>query len=191
MEFKIDIELKKTLEILKNGGVILYPTDTIWGIGCDATNSNSIEKIFKIKERSESKSLIILVDNISRISTHVDYVPQIALDLIEKEEKPLTIIFSNAKNLPNCLISKDGSIAIRVVRDVFCKKLIQLLDKPIVSTSANISGENSPINYNDIDSRIRNQVDYIVDLKKENIEIKAPSKIIKIVKEDNILIIRD
>src|SRR5690606_7317019 len=147
-------------EILKQDGTVLYPTDTTFGLGCDATNIEAIKKIFQIKNRPDSKSLIILVENDRRLQQLVD-VPEIAWDLIDLSEKPLTIIYDNPKNLPEELIAEDNTIAIRLTKDVFCKKLISGLNAPLVSTSANISGEKAPLSFNDISSKIKNEVDHI------------------------------
>ncbi len=148
----------KAIEVLQKGGIILYPTDTIWGIGCDATNATAIEKVYRIKKRSESKSLIILVESIDQIYKYVDEMPQAALRLIKDTKKPLTIIYDNAKNLPLSLIAVDGSVAIRIVQEEFCKELILQFKKPLVSTSANISGEPSPASFKDISGEIKNEV---------------------------------
>ena len=130
--------MEKALEILKNGGVILYPTDTIWGIGCDATNVEAINKIFEIKKREKTKSMIILVESERRLQDLVD-VPEMAWQIIDLSEKPVTIVYENPKNLPKEILAEDGSIGIRLVKDDFCKKLISKLNKPLVSTSANFS----------------------------------------------------
>lgn len=173
-------ELENALEVLKSGGTVLYPTDTIWGIGCDATNPAAVEKVFLLKGRSEAKSLIILLDNDARISSYVNQVPDVAYDLIEFAENPLTIIFSNAKNLAPGVINADGSVGIRIVRHQFCKDLIQRFRKPIVSTSANVSGNASPANFSEIDKRIRSGVDYVVNLEQDLASTKKPSTIIKL-----------
>ena len=141
--------MEKALEILKNGGVILYPTDTIWGIGCDATNVEAINKIFEIKKREKTKSMIILVENERRLQDLVD-VPEIAWQIIDLSEKPVTIVYENPKNLPKEILAEDGSIGIRLVKDDFCKKLISKLNKPLASTSANFSGDKSPLKFSDI-----------------------------------------
>ena len=147
MNEELKIEIKKSLEVLKSGGLILYPTDTIWGIGCDATNAAAINKVYELKKRSDSKSLILLVENESRILSYVREVPEQAWTLIEFAEKPLTIIYEEAKNLPQEIIASDGSIAIRVTKDEFCKNLLGLFRKPLVSTSANISGDSAPSSF--------------------------------------------
>lgn len=169
-----------SLELLKSGGTILYPTDTIWGIGCDATNPDAIQKVYTIKKREQAKSMIILLDHIGRLSQYVDDIPDVAYDLIELSDKPLTIIFSKAKNLPLNLINSDGSIAIRIVQDEFCRKLISRLKKPIVSTSANISTEKAPSQFDDISDSIKNAVDYVVKWRQDETIRSNPSGIIKL-----------
>lgn len=173
-------EVNKALEVLKSGGIILYPTDTIWGIGCDATNATAVEKVFRIKGRDESKSLIVLLDSDSKLQSYVSDVPEIAYDLIEYAENPLTIIYPGAKNLAQNVINADGSIGIRIVKHAFCEQLIQRFRKPVVSTSANLSGQPSPKNFTEIDEDILQKVDYIVNLEQEDLRIKKPSTIIKL-----------
>lgn len=173
-------EINKALEILKSGGVILYPTDTIWGLGCDASNPEAVDKILKIKNRPAEKSLIVLLDVDSKIQSYVTEVPEIAYDLIEYAENPLTIIFSGAKNLAQNVINEDGSVGIRIVKHDFCTPLIQRLRKPIVSTSANLSGEPSPKNFDDISAEIIDGVDYVVDFEQESRTSKKPSTIMKL-----------
>ncbi|KQR70807.1 L-threonylcarbamoyladenylate synthase [Pedobacter sp. Leaf176] len=173
-------EINKALEVLKSGGVILYPTDTIWGLGCDASNPEAVDKILKIKNRPAEKSLIVLLDVDSKLQSYVTEAPEIAYDLIEYAENPLTIIFSGAKNLANNVINEDGSVGIRIVKHDFCTPLIQRFRKPIVSTSANLSGEPSPKNFDDISSEIIDAVDYVVDFEQENRTSKKPSTIMKL-----------
>ena len=184
-------DLNKTFEVLKNGGIILYPTDTIWGIGCDATNPAAIDKIYKLKQRNDSKSMIVLVDVPGRIPSYTSEIPEIAWDLIELSDKPLTIIFPKAKNLATNLVAQEGSVGIRVVNHEFCKRLIQRLGKPIVSTSANISGQPFPQNYNDISIEIKNGVDYIVPEIYNNPLTNRPSSIIAIGEGGLIKVIRE
>lgn len=183
-------EINKALEVLKQGGLILYPTDTIWGIGCDATNKEAVEKVYALKQRTESKSLIVLVDNDSKLLSYVREVPEIAYDLIEYAEHPLTIVYSNAKNLAENAINEDGSIGIRVTSHAFCKELIQRFRKPIVSTSANISGQKSPANFSEIDEEIINGVDYVVDFEQQDLTIKRPSTIMKLEPDGKFAFIR-
>lgn len=173
-------EVNKAFEILKNGGIILYPTDTIWGIGCDATNPEAVEKVFQLKGRSSEKSLIVLLDTVNKLPAYIADVPEIAYDLIEFAEKPLTIIFSGAKNLASNVIAADGSIGIRVVKHHFCEQLMQRFRKPIVSTSANISGEPSAATFDEISDEIKNGVDYIVNWEQHLHEERQASTIMKL-----------
>lgn len=183
-------EINKALEVLQAGGLILYPTDTIWGIGCDATNAEAVEKIFKLKGRDAGKSLIILLDTENKLPGYVQEVPEIAYDLIEYAENPLTIIYSGAKNLAKNVIHQDGSIGIRVVKHPFCQGLIQRFRKPIVSTSANISGEPSPASFSEISDEIKAGVDYIVQLEQEDTAPKKASTIMKIEPDGRFAFIR-
>lgn len=173
-------EVNKAFEVLKNGGLILYPTDTIWGIGCDATNAEAVEKVFKLKGRAEEKSLIILLDTDNKLQSYVKEVPEIAYDLIEYAENPLTIIYSGAKNLAPNVIAKDGSIGIRVVKHAFCEQLLQRFRKPVISTSANISGEPSPSGFNDISEQIIEGVDYVINLEQDDNSERKSSTIMKL-----------
>lgn len=183
-------DIEKTLEVLRSGGVILYPTDTIWGLGCDATNEDAVNKIYKIKQRNDQKSLLILLDTPGKILSYVNEIPDVAWDLIELTDKPLTIIYSEAKNLAKNLIADDGSIGIRIVNDPFCQKLIQRFKKPIVSTSANISGDKSPSNFSEISEDILNAVGYVVQWKQDDYTNTQASSIIKLKNSGEIQIIR-
>lgn len=183
-------EIKKALEVLHKGGVILYPTDTIWGIGCDATNEKAVERIYKIKNREDAKSMLLLIDLPQRIPSYVDEVPEVAWDLIDYTTKPLTIIYSGAKNLAKNVVAEDGSIGIRVAQDEFCQKLIARLKKPIVSTSANISGKPSPQSFDNISDEIKDAVDYIVDWRQNETKNPSPSSIIKLGLSGEIEILR-
>ena len=173
-------EIAKAIEILKSGGTILYPTDTIWGIGCDATNEQAVKKVQELKGRIASKSLIILLDNENKLGGYVREVPEIAYDLIEYAEKPLTIIYSGAKNLAPNVINEDGSIGIRIVKYPFCEQLIQRFRLPIVSTSANTSGNPAPKNFADIEEDVLNGVDYVVNWEQDDMAEKTPSTIMKL-----------
>ncbi|MEJ7693667.1 L-threonylcarbamoyladenylate synthase [Daejeonella sp.] len=173
-------EVNKAFEVLKEGGMILYPTDTIWGIGCDATNPEAVEKVFKLKGRSSKKSLIILLDTDSKLQSYVKEVPEIAYDLIEFAENPLTIVYSGAKNLAPNAVAEDGSIGIRIVRQEFCVQLLQRFRKPIISTSANLSGESSPVSFLDISPEIINGVDYVVNWDQNVATNGKPSTIMKL-----------
>ncbi len=184
-------EAIKAFEALKKGGIILYPTDTIWGLGCDAKNEKAINKIYQIKQRPESKSLIILLDKKESLSKYVEKVPLIALDLMDQIEKPLTIIYPKAKNLPSSLLSKEGSIAIRITRNEFCSKLIQLLDSPLVSTSANTSGDLPPLIYKQVSNFIKSKVDYTVNLYQNEIKEMKASTIIRFINDFEFEVVRE
>lgn len=173
-------EINKALEVLKQGGLILYPTDTIWGIGCDATNQETVDRVFKLKGRAEEKSLIILLDTANKLPSYVREVPDIAYDLVEFAENPLTIIYSGAKNLAGNAIAADGSIGIRIVKHTFCEQLINRFRKPIISTSANLSGQPAPSNFSEISEEIRQGVDYVVNWEQEDLSPKKPSTIMKL-----------
>lgn len=173
-------EIEKALTVLKDGGVILYPTDTVWGLGCDATNAEAVEKINRIKGRDSDKSFIILLDNDSKIQSYVNEVPEVAYELIEYAEHPLTIIFSGAKNLAKNVINADGSVGIRIAKHDFVQQLLQRFRKPITSTSANPSGQSAPAFFDDVTDEIKEAVDYIVDWEQENRTLKKPSTIMKL-----------
>jgi L-threonylcarbamoyladenylate synthase len=175
--FEKDIE--ESLRILKEGGVILYPTDTIWGLGCDATNSEAVKRIYNIKKRDDSKSMIILVADERELMQYVAAPDPQVFDFIQEQTRPTTIIFDHAIGLPDNLVAEDGSIAIRMVRDEFCRHLIKRLRHPVVSTSANISGQTSPQSFNDIAPEIKTAVDYIVDWRQKDTRPAQPSRIIK------------
>jgi L-threonylcarbamoyladenylate synthase len=183
-------DVNAAVQVLKKGGIILYPTDTIWGIGCDATNMDAVDKIYTIKERSDAKSMLVLLDNAIRLERYLHEVPEIAWDLIELSDNPMTIIYPEAKNLARNLVAPDGTIGIRVVRDEFCRKLIGQFRKPVVSTSANISGKSWPENFDAIDPAILNRVDYIVKWRQKDKIMKKPSSIIKLGIKGEIEIIR-
>lgn len=172
-------EINKAIKALKEGKTILYPTDTIWGIGCDATNSKAVKKVYSIKKRTEHKSLIVLLCSTKALAKYVKNVPTIAYDLTESIKTPLTIIYSNAKGLAKNVIGKDKSIAIRITRDEFCKHIISGLGKPLVSTSANISGDQTPLLFSQINDDIKNNVDHIVNLEHHSFKNIKPSRIIK------------
>jgi L-threonylcarbamoyladenylate synthase len=174
-----ETEVDHALEVLKSGGVILYPTDTIWGIGCDVTNENAVKRIYEIKKREDSKSMIILVADERDVLRYVAAPDLSVFDFIEEQTRPTTIIFEHAVGLPDNLVADDGSIAIRIVRDEFCRHLIKRLRKPIVSTSANISGNASPKNFLEISGEIKNTVDHIVKWRQDDVTIAQASQIIK------------
>jgi L-threonylcarbamoyladenylate synthase len=183
-------EVYKVAEILNSGGIILYPTDTIWGLGCDATNKLAVDKIYKIKQREDSKTMLVLIESEARLQQYITEVPEIAYQLIEVADKPLTIIYPGAKNLASNLIAEDGSVGIRIPNDEFCQKLLARFKKPIVSTSANISGTASPVIFSEIDEYIRRSVDYTVLWRQKDLTPAAPSSIIKLAVGGEIKIIR-
>ncbi|HHW81827.1 MAG TPA: threonylcarbamoyl-AMP synthase [Bacteroidales bacterium] len=183
-------DIKKAIEVLREGGIILYPTDTIWGIGCDATNEEAVEKLYAIKHRDKSKSMLILLDNPGKLQAYIQDVPDIAWDLFDLADKPLTIIFENAKNLAPNLINSDGTIGIRITNEDFSRNLCMRFRKPIVSTSANIAGQDAPQNFNDIDPEIIDMVDYVVEYRQDEMYKQTPSSIIKLGSSGEIDIIR-
>lgn len=173
-------EIIKVSGILAKGGVILYPTDTIWGLGCDATNADAVSRIYQIKRRSPFKSMIILVDSVEMIGRYVENPSRVLLHAMTKANTPTTAIFDGAKNLAGNATNDDNSIAIRIARDEFCKKLIQHFGKPIISTSANISNKATPANYSEINPILMRKVDYTVHFRRDDQTQKRPSSIIRI-----------
>ena len=176
MEFNNDTE--KCLEVLQDGGIILYPTDTIWGIGCDATNEAAVAKIYQLKNRPDEKSMIILLADVKDINRYVTQPNPAVYDFIQQTKKPTTIIYNGPVGLADNLISKENTIAIRIVNDAFCKHLIKRFRKPIVSTSANLSGNPSPATFSAIDEAIKNGVDYIVQHRQNDLTPAEPSAIV-------------
>lgn len=183
-------DIKKAIEVLRQGGTILYPTDTIWGIGCDPTNEEAVNKLYDIKQRDKNKPMLLLLDNPGRLQAYIQDVPDIAWDLIELTDKPLTLIFNGAKNLASNLINKDGSIGIRITSENFSRNLCARFRKPIVSTSANMAGEEAPRNFSEIDPAIIEQVDYVVKYRQEETYNQTPSSIIKLGSSGQVEIIR-
>lgn len=186
----IQDDVKKAVEVMRKGGVILYPTDTVWGIGCDATNADAVAKVYKIKHRDDSKALICLVDSDVRMQKYVRNVPEVAWDLLELSDTPTTVILDNAVNLAPNLIAEDGSIAMRITRETFSKELCYRFQKPIVSTSANISGEPAAQNYCDISEELMKAVDYVCWTRRQEHKPHTPSKIIKLAQNGEVKIIR-
>ena len=176
---------------MREGGVILYPTDTIWGIGCDATNEDAVHRVYEIKQRQDSKAMLVLVDSSVKVDFYVRDVPEVAWDLIDLADKPLTIIYSGARNLAANLLAEDGSVGIRVTNEDFSKRHCQQFRKAIVSTSANISGQPSPKNFSEISEEVKSAVDYIVGYRQEEMSNPKPSSIIKLDKGGVIKIIRE
>jgi|SRR5690554_2689500 len=182
-------EIENALAVLKKGGLILYPTDTVWGIGCDATNSEAVEKIFKLKKRSDKKSMICLVNDFKMLNEYIEDVPEVAYDILKYAAKPTTIIYDDPIRVAENIIAEDNSLAIRVAKDDFCKKLIRKLRRPLVSTSANISGSNTPQSFAEIDPLILEGVDYVVNLHRDKKSGK-PSAIIKLKNDGSVTVIR-
>ena len=182
--------MEQIIQTLKSGGTILYPTDTIWGNGCDTTNINAIEKIFEIKKLEKTKSMIILVESEKRVKDLVD-VPEMAWEIMDLSEKPVTIIYDHPRNLPKELLAEDGSIGIRLVKNDFLKKLISKLNKPLVSTSANFSGEKSPMKFSDISHEIVDSVDFVVEENQDKVSEYSGSSIIRVWSDGRIKVIRE
>ena len=174
-----EAEVTKALEVLKSGGIILYPTDTVWGIGCDATNAVAVRKIFELKRREDSKSMIVLVADERDILQYTAAPDLRVFDFMQQQERPTTVIFDKALHLPENLVATDGSIAIRIARDEFCRHLVKRLRKPIVSTSANISGEPTPKIFVEISEMIKAGVDYVVKWRQDDEAAALPSQIVK------------
>jgi len=187
-------ELVKALEVLKKGGVILYPTDTIWGIGCDASNAEAVEKVYKIKKRSEAKSLVLLASDMDMVAKNIKEIPGIAIDLVEVNDRPMTIIYPGAicdrYHLASNVVAEDGSVGIRIPLMDFCRDLVRRLGHPLVSTSANISGEPAPEFFEDIPDEIKSAVDYIVDPSLDADSTGMASQIIKVGLDSEVKIIR-
>lgn len=183
-------EVKKTAEMIKKGGIILYPTDTIWGIGCDATNWKAVERIYKLKNRQDSKSMLVLVSSVKMLEKYVNHIPEQAYQLIQFATKPLTIIYPDGVNLAENLLAADYSIGIRLTKDPFCANLINEIRRPLVSTSANVSGQASPKNFAEITQTIKDGVDYIVGLRQNKKTNPPPSNIIKLELNGQFQIIR-
>ena len=185
-----DEDIRKAVEVLRQGGTILYPTDTIWGIGCDATNPEAVKKVFEIKQREDSKALICLVDSPGRLQRYVRNVPDVAWDIIDLATKPTTVILNEAVNLAPNLLSEDGSVGLRVTSEVFSQQLCYRFQKAIVSTSANISGQPSPQTFADISDEIKNAVDYICLSRQRDTSRHEPSSIIKLTPSGEVTVIR-
>lgn len=175
----IDQEIQSALEVLKSGGTILYPTDTVWGIGCDATNPRAVNKVYELKRRSEQKALICLVSDVKMLEQYLYEVPEAAYDILEHADKPTTIIYDKPIRVAENLVAEDDTLGLRVTRDPFCQNLIRKMRKPLVSTSANISGEKTPESFAQISPEILNGVDYVVNLHRSKTTSK-PSAIIKL-----------
>jgi L-threonylcarbamoyladenylate synthase len=183
-------DIQKCLGVLDGGGIILYPTDTIWGIGCDATNPVATEKIYRLKQREDAKAMLVLVDSADMLSGYVEEIPEMAGVILEINEKPLTIIYPAGRHLAENLLSPDGSIGIRITSDPFCNALIRKFRKPIVSTSANLAGKLAPATFQEISEEIRSKVDYTVSWRQDDRSRKKPSGILKVKSNGEIEVIR-
>lgn len=187
-EFKLKEIVREAAEVIRKGGIILYPTDTVWGIGCDATNTEAIKKINALKNRPDSKNLLIVVKDDAMLNKYVEDVPAIAWDLMDHSDKPITIVYETPKNLPEELLAEDGSIGIRIIRDGFANQLMNYIHLPIVSTSANLSGDPTPKSFKQVADPIKKGVDYVVkSLETSN---NPPSSIVKVGTNGEIKIIR-
>lgn len=183
-------DLQDAIDCLRKGGVILYPTDTIWGLGCDATNEEAIKKIYALKKRTDAKSMLVLTDSVSALEKIVDNVPDVAYELIEASVNPLTIIYDKAVNVAPGLLAPDGSLGVRITEETFSKELCRRFGKPVVSTSANISGEDAPTCFSQISEEIKKGADYTVNYRQNDCTPSKPSNIIKLTNQGNVTIIR-
>lgn len=184
-------QIEKAVEILRKGGVILYPTDTVWGIGCDATNNSAVERVCRIKNSQDKKSMLVLIDSLDNVSRYVGNVPSVAWDLMELSEKPLTLILPGAQGVAENLIPEEGTLGVRVPKHEFCQKLVRRLGRPLVSTSANISGEPTPMTFAEISQEIKDSVDMIIDTQYARGATNAPSSIIALGKTGEVKVIRE
>lgn len=184
-------DVTAALGALRTGGVILYPTDTIWGIGCDATDEEAVKKVFALKQRPEKKSLVILLADVKDLLKYVAHPDPAIADLIASFDRPTTVIYEGALDLAPSVINEDGTVAIRLVQDPFCRHLVKRLRKPLVSTSANLSGQPSPAFYADIDPVVKNGVDYVVSYRQDDHTPRQPSRIVKLLKDGTLQIIRE
>lgn len=183
-------DIDKAISVMKSGGIILYPTDTIWGIGCDATNEKAVKRIYELKKREENKAMLVLLDDAGKLERYVDDVPEMAYQLNELSEKPITIIYDNVRNLASNLLGENNSVGIRISRDKFSQRLCAGLQRPIVSTSANISGLPTPAAFNEISDEIKQAVDYIVKYRQDDYAKHQASTVIKLSAGNVIKILR-
>lgn len=191
MNTDMNEDIRRACEVMARGGVILYPTDTVWGIGCDATNPEAVQRVYDIKRRADSKAMLVLVDSEAKVDFYVRDVPPVAWDLIELADKPLTIIYDGARNLAPNLLAEDGSVGIRVTNEPFSKQLCFRFKKAIVSTSANVSGQPAAAVYTDIADEIREAVDYVVESRRDETGRPRPSSIIKLGSGGTVKVIRE
>lgn len=189
-EASFHTDIHNCIETLRKGGIILYPTDTVWGIGCDATSSTAVKRIFELKHRADSKALIVLVDSLAMLERHVDLVPEVAYQLIEAAVNPVTIVYDHGRNLAPELLADDGSVGIRLTTDPFCRELCRRLRRPIVSTSANISGRPSPDIFHRIAPEIVAAADYVPLYRRDDTDTRPPSSVIKIAADGAFRILR-
>lgn len=187
----MESDIINSLKVLINGGVILYPTDTIWGLGCDATNRAAVERVYKIKKRQEKKSMLILLNSTEQLEKYVTKIPGEAIKLIESSAGPVTIIYPSAKNLPENLLADDKSVGIRITKDPFCSELIRRFGRPLVSTSANLSGKESPENFSEIEDEVILEADWVVRWRQNDYSRSFPSAIYKISDSGEIITIRE
>ncbi len=191
MKSEFSEDIINALKVLRAGGVILYPTDTVWGLGCDATNDEAVKKIFSIKKRSDSKSLIVLVNSVGMLTRYVENPPDVALQMAEWSEKPLTVVYDKGRSLADGVASSDGSVGVRICTEPFCDSLIDAFRKPIISTSANISGEDTPAVYDDISEEIINAVDYVCLYRQDDRTRLSASSVISVSANGVIKILRN
>ena len=182
--------INQTIEVLKKGGLILYPTDTVWGIGCDATNEEAVKKVFELKQRSESKSLVLLASDLDMVARYIKEIPSIAIDLVEVNDAPMTIVYPGAMGLAPSTVAEDGSVGIRIPMNEFCVELIRRFRRPIVSTSANISGEPTPANFSEISEAVKSGVDFVLPRSLDQNSSGRASQIIKLGLRGEVEIIR-
>ncbi len=183
-------DIGKCIEVLSAGGTILYPTDTIWGIGCDATDPVAVEKVYRLKQRTDAKAMLVLVNSMDMLSKYVEQIPEMAIEIIKINDSPLTIIYPAGRNLAGNLLSQDGSVGIRITSDPFCTALISRFRKPLVSTSANIAGQPAPSIYREISASIKSVVDYTVSWRQDDHARKKPSGILKVKLNGEIEVVR-
>lgn len=184
-------DLRAAVDVMRRGGIILYPTDTVWGIGCDATNEEAVKKIFALKQRPETKSMILLFDTVGRVERYVEALPEVAGDMMEMSDKPLTLILDGAKGVAINLVPEDGTIAVRVSSEEYSSSLVRMMQRPIVSTSANISGMATPQIFSEISEEILNGVDYVAEYRRGDTQKKKPSSIIRLSNSGLVKIIRE
>ncbi|MDM8004094.1 MAG: L-threonylcarbamoyladenylate synthase [Bacteroidota bacterium] len=191
MKNEFGTDLAAALKVLRSGGVILYPTDTVWGLGCDATNARAVQRIYEIKQRAENKSLIILVNSIAMLERYVSNPPEVALEMAELSERPLTVVYDSGKSLAEGVASSDGSVGVRVCTEPFCDALIDALRRPLVSTSANISGSGAPAIFDEISEEVKAAVDYVCLWRQDDRSGARPSSVIKVSGNGVVKILRE